>query len=348
LDGVVRGERMILNMSDPSWIDRYTPGSCEHLLQMAANAYAKNQWPEVSALAFAALQANPPIFWNTIIREFSGPFHRSIFLGGGEKKFARELARVYGDHPSMNVISIHDDYDNSDAIELRRKKIEQGLPSVALVCMGKSGSVAVGSIFNRGFALPTVTYSLVSLRVIPAWAADYARGGACYIMHLLPREENARALLDAGFEKIIVHVRDPRQAFLSWLYYGASGGAHRPDMTGRQISSLLADHFQDYESLVTWLKAWVDLQEKGLPVVFTTFEKFITDRDGFVEELLGYYSGDRRYFDREAALGKSDDVDYHFRKGRIDEWREVFSRDECNNLNKLLPDYIVNQFGWER
>jgi hypothetical protein len=95
-----------------------------------------------------------------------------------------------------------------------------------------------------------------------------------------------------------------------------------------------------------WIDGWVGAQGR-LNIEFTTFEDFVRDRDAFIERCLSLYGGDRRYFDREAALQEHAGTDYHRRSGRIDEWRELLTAGQIEQINRQIPDRLWNLFGWE-
>ena len=90
-----------------------------------------------------------------------------------------------------------------------------------------------------------------------------------------------------------------------------------------------------------WVKA-----RSSLNIAFTTFEEFVSDRDAFIDRILSLYSGDRRYFDRELALREHAGVDYHRRSGRTDEWREILTPEQIEQINRQIPDQFWQLFGW--
>jgi len=234
-------------------------------------------------------------------------------------------------------------------LKRREKALSRGLPSPILIAQGKSASVSVANIFMSGFGLATVLYSLVNQRVIAPWLDDYLRGGACYTTHLFPYPENV-TLLGAGAAKpIIVHVRDPRQQVVSLM-------EHYRRYPNQRDAALQASSVDDSESFdqiidlrlrgqIRWIGGWVDAEEQ-LGIKFTTFEEFVTDRPRFLERILSHYGGDTRYFDRRAAGFESPNVDYHRRKGEVDEWRTRLSPQQVHKINAAIPAAWWEKFGW--
>jgi tetratricopeptide (TPR) repeat protein len=233
----------------------------------------------------------------------------------------------------------------------RRTAMERGLPSALLVTLAKSASVSVGSIFSTGFELPTVLYSLAQIRVVLPWLQDYLKGGACYVNHLVPSARNVDLLVAGGAPSVIVHVRDPRQWVVAMaghlrLYQDSVPPVMRETALGgpeNAIAYAIRDMLPD---TIAWIDGWVKAREK-LPVNFTTFEDFIRDREEFLDRILSYYGGDRRFFDREKAFAEQPGTDYHRRRGLIDEWKDVLNREQIEQINNLIPNEFWNLFGWE-
>jgi hypothetical protein len=93
---------------------------------------------------------------------------------------------------------------------------------MALVTMPKSGSLYLLMRFVEGLNIPPYHISLDLFphdHLVPAWAEDLARGGAIAQEHLDASEANLDLLRRAGVTRIVVQVRDPRQAALSWTYH---------------------------------------------------------------------------------------------------------------------------------
>lgn len=70
------------------------------------------------------------------------------------------------------------------------------------------------------------------------------------------------------------------------------------------------------------------------------------DRNKFVDRLVAIYGGERRYFERSAALTEHPGIDYHFRKGATDEWKSVLSKEQIERINRTIPDEHWTTFGW--
>jgi len=233
---------------------------------------------------------------------------------------------------------------------MRQVALEKGLPSVMLITQGKSGSTSIGRIFSSGFALPSVWYSLINLRVILPWARDYMRGGACYVTHLWPDLRNQALLTEAGATRLVVHVRDPRQILVSL-------DEHRKRYQQQFVVPELVSRREQYDEdpdlriaedfklIVAWTAGWLEASKK-MHIDFTTFEQFVADPNAFCDRLVSLYGGNVVHFDRAAAFEEQPNIDYHRRLGQTDEWRRRLTPRQIDHINALMPADFWAKFGW--
>jgi hypothetical protein len=234
--------------------------------------------------------------------------------------------------------------------ELRRTALERGLPSSFLITLSKSASVSVGNIFGSGFGLPTVLYSFVNIRVVSSWLQDYLKGGGCYVTHLNPTPRNIELLVTGGVLSVIVQVRDLRQWILSMAghlhkYPNLVAPSLRPKRSGDE-NEAIAIAMDELPDAIAWIDGWIKAGSR-LTVHFTTYEEFIRDKQTFIDKILALYGGDTRFFDAQQALQEHAGTDYHRRRGLIDEWKEVLTREQVTAVNRLIPDYFWSKFGWQ-
>ena len=164
----------------------------------------------------------------------------------------------------------------------------------------------------------------------------------------------------AGLSRLVVHLRDPRQATPSWAHHietltGASAYLRKriwpllPEDYDRwtfaeKLDWNIAKHLR---LLGPWVEAWVALAEASadqLSIRFTSYEEFRRDEPGFYAGLLEFYGIELAEFDANPAdLAKQE---FHFCKGQTDEWREVFTDAQKQAAWRLMPDDLCARFGW--
>lgn len=321
-----------------------------HCFEQFQSAFEWQNYGLAIDMLIQALRADAGVAYAYFVSRAGAAVIRTLKETGKAAELAEWLNDILPLHPRMNLI-----YDSSPdqvqrVLDLREANIAKRLPSIVLVTQAKSASVSVGRIFNSGFNLPSFSYSLMTLEVIDSWARDYARGGACNNIHLEPDPHNIARLKRAGLDKVIVHIRDPRQSLLSLIHHFPrypqdspvlARGAFDREPIGRQLDVM----FLTYLEGIRWIQRWVDA-EKEIQILFSTFEDFVMDRDRFMERYIEFYGGPREFFSYDAAVSEHAGTDYHFRRGQIDEWRSVFSAAQAKRLSEWLPETLKSRFGW--
>ena len=180
-------------------------------------------------------------------------------------------------------------------------------------------------------------------------ASIAAKGGAVVHGHFFPgsvRSSPLNLYAVNTLEKMLVHVRDPRQTVMSWAHYTAD-----KDHVARQAHNTLTrvlSHLS-LEDRIDWsidvylprqleyLGSWMDGVKSGhikAPVLFLKQEELVRDSAGYFNSILDFYAIDRSLFTHPAAPepGK-----LHFRAGQSDEWRTALSPSQVARVRKRFP-----------
>ena len=241
------------------------------------------------------------------------------------------------------------------------------LPPILVNTMPKSGSIFIVRCLSQGLGIPE-TKIAVSLfpddLIIRDKLDDLALGNQVAQQHLPARDLNLR-FLQNRLDRMIVHVRDPRQAMLSWLHHLDNFHAHRhiepacergleavspglpEDYFGRsmpgKIDHLLATHFPQ---LIAWTEGWIAAarSKTGPEIRITTFEDFVADPIAFLRSQLDYFGIADEDFD-ESKLPRRE-AQTHFRKGLTDEWKSIFSHTQQKLARDMIPETLSEEFGW--
>jgi hypothetical protein len=326
----------------------------KRLIEKFGTNYANSNFSLAADAAGEALVLFPAATYRHFICNQSAAWGRVLAAAGRIDTTVSILDDLFDKTPALNLVCLDDPKEVDRLVEMREQRIKSGLPSPLLVTQGKSGSITLGSVFTSGFELPSFAYSLMALRVIPKWARDYARGGSCYITHLDAFAQNIADLKAAGINKVIVHVRDPRQTLISHIHHKLRYVTENPN----RVNELLAgatfpqkvDRFiknsGDYYRSIAWIEGWVDASSQ-LDIHFSTFEQFRENPEGVIKGYLDFYGGDPKYFKREHVFTEQEGTDYHFRLGEIDEWRKVMTDSQIEQVNGALSPRLRNKFNWK-
>ncbi|MCH8113406.1 MAG: sulfotransferase domain-containing protein [Proteobacteria bacterium] len=276
---------------------------------------------------------------------------------------ADELVDLYDaairSHPEMPLERL------GNFVVLQEVAIKRGIPGILLVTMPKSGSLYMLMRLSKGLGVPICHASLDLFptdRVIPSWAQALALGGAVAQEHLDASSRNMAELVRAGLSKAVVHVRDPRQATLSWVHHVETTTGDRehirqlmsPPITkmydrfdlGRKIDWQIENYLP---LLVKWTQQWMDFADacaSDFEVLFTRYEDFRADEGANIRKILNYMGVSPEAFDFSPL--KTSREALHRRKGEADEWREVFSRTQRRRATELVPEDMCARFGWAR
>ena len=239
-------------------------------------------------------------------------------------------------------------------------------PSVFMNTLPKSGS-----LFCRGLLLEQLELRHVRLAggyfpadtLFEAPLSVFHHGGAFAQEHVPATTINLE-LLNRHLERIVIHVRDPRQATISWVHHlERLRTSEREQHALRLVDPPLPEDYfdRDFEARVQWnldhhLTACVDWLEgwrlaatrpqRRLKIHFSEFRVMKSEPERFFAELFDFHGIDCPDFRvREANPDMSKE---HFRKGRTNEWREVLTPTQVEQANAAMTDGLCERFGWER
>ncbi len=238
---------------------------------------------------------------------------------------------------------------------------QRGLPTILLSTLPKSASESIWNKLAQGLGLAQCHFSLglfPDCTLVPSRVRATASGGVIVKEHLSPTPFNLQVLAEQGLDRVLVHLRDPRQATLSWVHFA------RDDINKRLMAPLwrkivppgevldgdlatqidwCIERYLPY--LIRFLADWIEQADRGEStprVQFMTFESFLRDPKDYFARVLAFCEIDPARFESEAEAEV-----VHLRKGRIDEWREVFSPAQQRRAWELIPKDMAGRFGWE-
>lgn len=250
--------------------------------------------------------------------------------------------------------------------EPKTKKIDE----IFLISLPKSGTVYIynklrdslkaekAPLMGRGGVFPfqTLNENLL-LRQIDPLSKHPSR---IFVEHI-PASKHNLSLINKHFEKIIVHVRDPRQALLSWVHHlNNYYKVHKDNIEvmyyaypnppeeyykwdlHKQISWGI-DNYLPAE--VEWLQGWRHAinSNNEVKILLTKYEDFAIDNDRTIHKMIDFY-GLRNV--KISSITKERNV-YHFRTGSVDEWKKTFTHDQILKANSKIPKDLLDFYGFE-
>lgn len=244
------------------------------------------------------------------------------------------------------------------------RAIERGLPPVLINTMLKSGTGYLTKVLTEKFSLPQY---FITLRgspndwLLPSYLAQFAKGGAVSVQHMDASPDNLDQLAAAGIRKIYLHIRDPRQATVSYLHHlenNLVGDLYalrnwiQPFLPGNYTelswSQKVDWHARNHvPGLIQWLQEWLFVVEHDsrFEILLIDFNRFRQDEAGAINEVLAFFGIDERISTGDLPDKKNVP---HFRSGQSEEWRSVFTKRQQAIMHALMPAAWFDRFGWER
>jgi hypothetical protein len=247
-----------------------------------------------------------------------------------------------------------------EAFEARRREAAaRGVPSMLLSTLPKSASESIWNKLAEGLGMAQCHFSLglfPDCTLVRSRVQAVAAGGVIVKEHLAPTPHNLEILAGAGLGRVVVHLRDPRQATLSWVHFA------RDDINKRLMAPLWRKIVppaqvlkQDLAAQIDWsldsylphltdfLEAWsaVEQAAAGPEVLFMTFEAFLEQPAAYTERVLAFHGIPSSAFRQEAEAEV-----VHLRKGQSAEWRDVFTAEQRERAWSLIPPALAERFGW--
>ena len=194
------------------------------------------QWDE-AIVSFRTVNENSPR-----VPDAYTHLRRPMVVSGRALELVRILDDVQRRFPDIEVGRL------SGFIPEQRAAIAREIPSILLITMPKSGSVYTAMRLSEVLDAPQCRISLDLIpvdHVIPSWVESFAMGGAVCQEHLDASTENLQILAASGVKKLQIHLRDPRQATLSWVHHVETmigENAYLRDL----LSPLLPDGYDEF------------------------------------------------------------------------------------------------------
>ncbi len=246
------------------------------------------------------------------------------------------------------------------------------LPGIIISTLPKSGSVYLANYIARGLRIknsPDHTFHgyFPNYYPIQAKIAEIAKGDILRQEHF---DANALtlALLPRYTDRMVLHLRDPRQATLSWVHHAMQYAKDYPFVENsavrqqnytihlqpndifqwsleRQIDWHIETHLV---SACQWLNRWHEylFETKNLPfqILVTDHEMLRQDEYALAQKILEYYEIDLSLFEG-ATIART--PEHHFRIGSKDEWRTVFTQKQKARCRDIIGLKLLEDFGWE-
>jgi hypothetical protein len=237
----------------------------------------------------------------------------------------------------------------------------QQRPSVLLNTLPKSGSVYVREALRRILGARTMylgcRYALVG-QIDVGNALTFVGGGYVSQNHLAASPENLQ-ILEHLKQKVVLQLRDPREALLSWVHHLDWVTARSdesiellyvtprppPGYFTRSLTRKIDWQLEYYlPQMVAWTMRWIEIADgKTIPILITQQRDLQRDERAFFDQILDFYGLDRDY---DLPMLPRTLNATHFRLADPDEWRRTFTPDQIKRATATIPEMLRQRFGW--
>lgn len=191
--------------------------------------------------------------------------------------------------------------------------------------------------------------------LIPAGMKNFLQG---YIFgsHMQASYHNMRILKESGIDRITVLLRDPRDAFVSWVHHLNKLGPSARDYHSkiyhipRNYYDWPLDEQFGYQIrtflpvTVNWVEGWLDYYasaDKEVEILFVYYDELKRKPERYIQRITEFHG--LRDVDLSKIV-KAEPGKMHFRKGEHEQWREEFPTGDQPLVENLMQDRILRGF----
>ncbi|HVT51376.1 MAG TPA: sulfotransferase domain-containing protein [Dongiaceae bacterium] len=178
----------------------------------------------------------------------------------------------------------------------------------------------------------------------------------------LPAEPHIVAALETAVPRVVLHLRDPRAALVSWVHHVNTiykKGHYVAILQGVEtrmpekyfewgIPDQLAwqtDHF--LPTTVNWISRWMDVIEEkssSLEIMITTYPELAADSVALLARILKFYQID---FEPDWISRRAPEVGkWNYRAGQKADWRDAYTPVLLDRATALIAERERNRFDW--
>ncbi len=188
--------------------------------------------------------------------------------------------------------------------------------------------------------------------LVPQGMKNFLRG---YIFgsHMQASYHNMRILKESGIDRITVLLRDPRDAFVSWVHH-----LNKLGPSARNYHSKIYHIPRDYYDwslqeqfsyqirtflpiTINWVEGWLDYYastDKEVEILFVYYDELKRQPERYIRRITEFHG--LRDVDFSKVI-KAEPGKMHFRKGEHEQWRNEFSSSDQSLVENLMQDRIL-------
>jgi hypothetical protein len=236
------------------------------------------------------------------------------------------------------------------------------LPAILLNTLPKSGSIYIMRTLAQSLSIEFFDKSIAfgyfpRYFMVPGSLERLRAGNVVRQEHFDATPLNIE-LCGRYVDRMVLQVRDPRQAMYSWAHHvnrlaklapdGVNYTIHQPPQGFYDWSfeQQLDWHIETHlVSLVGWLREWLAYEGRGGPIalLWTSYDELVADERALFQRILDFYEiPSARFVFRPAAKT----IDNNFRAGDPDAWKKAFTAQQKGRCEEIIGADLLKHFGW--
>ena len=273
------------------------------------------------------------------------------------------LSKVIKPSSLSNYIIFNDIIGNTkkygEIIDSNIKYKDTGNPnntSTLFIGMPKSAGSSLAATAAKALSLKRWAYGLDDKRA-PGYASSRLDAEIAKRLcnrklliqtHAMPWKENIEILKKYHNNKFIVHIRDPRDAVISYFHMAEKEQVVRMRFSHmdknynkmKRIERLNRVVNIIYPRYIEFITGWVAAADMASSnALVTSFEQFVLSPQKVSSDVAEFLS--QKKLEMNSSI-----ENIHYRKGKILGGAEYFSKEVQNTLYRQIPSEISRRFGW--
>jgi len=165
-----------------------------------------------------------------------------------------------------------------------------------------------------------------------------------------------KILEESGIDRVTVLLRDPRDAFVSWVHH-----LRRLGLSARNYHSKIYHIPRDYyewslekqfdfqvrsflPTTINWVEGWLDYYaspDRKIDILFVLYDELKREPAKYIKRIVDFHGIEDVDFSK---LVVPEQGKMHFRKGEHEQWRVDFSPENQHLADEMLQDRIASGF----
>lgn len=242
------------------------------------------------------------------------------------------------------------------------KEGQSAVMPILINTMPKSGSIylsrMIASSLGVEFSVKSLAYGFFpTYFMLPDALESFRTGNIVRQEHFDASPINLK-VCGRFIDRIVLHVRDPRGALLSWAHHvnrlqklhpnGIESTIHPipDDFPSWPLSDQLDWHIEHHlVSLVGWLRQWLAVSQAQSPIriLWTSHEELANNERALFDKIINFFEVP---MDRVDFQTPEKTMEVHYRSGEINEWSVVFSMNQKARCADIIGKDLLERFNW--